>query len=47
MGALLARYEWILIELLVVGFAVYELVSVTRSISKDKAKEAAKTDPEG
>ncbi len=36
MGALLARYEWALIELLVLGWAVFELVSVNRSIRRDK-----------
>ncbi len=36
MGALLARYEWALIEVLVIGLAVFELISVNRSIRRDK-----------
>ena len=39
MGGLLARYEWALILPLVLGFAVYELISVSRSIGRDKAKD--------
>ncbi len=38
MGALLARYEWALIEVLVIGLAVFELISVNRSIRRDKKK---------
>ncbi len=40
MGALLARYEWALIEVLVIGLAVFELISVNRSIRRDKQNEA-------
>jgi hypothetical protein len=45
MGALLARYEWALIELLVIGIAVYELISINRSISRDKKAKVAKAEP--
>ncbi len=40
MGALLARYEWALIEVLVIGLAVFELISVNRSIRRDKIGQA-------
>jgi hypothetical protein len=38
-----ARYEWILIELLVLGILVWQLISVRRLVRKDKA--AAKAPP--
>ncbi len=38
MGELLARYEWALILPLVLGFAIYELIAVNRSIGRDKAR---------
>lgn len=37
----LARYEWALILPLVLGFAVFELISVRRSIARDKMKDRA------
>jgi len=33
---MLGRWEWIIIELVVLGFLVAELISVRRSIRKDK-----------
>jgi hypothetical protein len=33
---MLGRWEWIIIELVVLGFLVAELISVRRSISRDK-----------
>jgi len=33
---MLGRWEWIIIELVVLGFLVAELVSVRRSLAKDK-----------
>jgi hypothetical protein len=45
MGALLARYEWALIEVLVIGIALYELISINRSIGRDKKAEAVKAEP--
>jgi len=33
---MLGRWEWIIIELVVLGFLVAELISVRRSIKKDK-----------
>ena len=42
MGALLARYEWAVMALLAVGFGVWQLVSINRSIRRDRiAKDAA------
>jgi hypothetical protein len=35
---MLGRWEWIIIELVVLGFLVAELVSVRRSIRRDKDK---------
>jgi hypothetical protein len=36
----LARFEWILVELLVLGVLVWQLVSVRRAIRADRAKRA-------
>jgi hypothetical protein len=36
---MLGRWEWIVIELLVLGFLIAELISVRRSIAKDKQKQ--------
>jgi hypothetical protein len=36
-----AKWEWIIVELLVLGFLVAELVSVRRSIRRDKAQSDA------
>jgi hypothetical protein len=36
MFAALARYEWILVELLVLGFLVWQLVSVIREQRADR-----------
>jgi hypothetical protein len=33
---MLGRWEWIIIELVVLGFLVAELISVRRSLRKDK-----------
>ena len=35
---MVGRWEWVIIELVVLGFLVAELVSVRRSIRKDKEK---------
>ncbi len=32
----MGRWEWIIIEVVVLGFLVAELISVRRSIAKDK-----------
>ena len=37
---MLAKWEWIIVELIVLGFLVAELVSVRRSIRKDRAARA-------
>ncbi len=36
-----ARWEWLLIELLVLGLAIAELISVNRLVRKDRATKAA------
>jgi hypothetical protein len=41
----LGRWEWIIIEVVVLGFLIVELVSVRRSMAKDKAKAANKQEP--
>ncbi len=38
---MVGRYEWIILELLFLGVLVYELVSVKRSLRKDRAAAAA------
>jgi len=40
---MLGRWEWIIIELVVLGFLVAELVSVRRSIWRDKDKPCVTT----
>jgi hypothetical protein len=42
---MLGRWEWIIIEIVVLGFLVAELVSVRRSMAKDKTKGANKQEP--
>jgi len=42
---MLGRWEWIIIELVVLGFLVAELVSVRRSMAKDKARQENKPEP--
>jgi hypothetical protein len=39
---MLGRWEWIIVELLVVALLVYELVSVRRAIRRDKQKPDGK-----
>jgi hypothetical protein len=41
-----ARWEWIIMELLALGFLVWELVSVRRSIAKDKKAAEGTGGPE-
>jgi len=41
---MLGRWEWIIVELLVLGFLVAELVSVRRSISRDRKREGSRED---
>jgi hypothetical protein len=36
---MVGRWEWIIIELVVLGFLVAELVSVRRSMKKDKDRK--------
>jgi len=36
---MLGRWEWIIIELVVLGFLVAELISVRRSMAKDRKKD--------
>jgi hypothetical protein len=38
--SMLGRWEWIIIEVVVLGFLIVELVSVRRSITRDKAQRA-------
>lgn len=33
------RYEWAIVEVIVLGFLVAELISVRRSIAKDKREK--------
>jgi hypothetical protein len=42
-----ARMEWLILELAVVAWAVYELVSVRRSLRRDRAAKAKAAPPEG
>jgi D-alanyl-lipoteichoic acid acyltransferase DltB (MBOAT superfamily) len=35
--ALLGHWEWLILELLLLGFLVYELISVNRLIKRDRA----------
>jgi hypothetical protein len=35
----LSQFEWIIIEVLVLGFLVWELVSVRRAMRNDKKKK--------
>ena len=36
----LGRWEWLLLELLLLGFLIFELVSVNRSIRRDRERDA-------
>jgi hypothetical protein len=36
---MLGRWEWIIIELVVLGFLIAELISVRRSISRDRQND--------
>jgi hypothetical protein len=36
---MLGRWEWIIIELVVLGFLIAELVSIRRSIGRDRRKD--------
>jgi hypothetical protein len=39
------RFEWVIIDVLILAFLIYELVSVRRCIRRDKAaKQASETD---
>ena len=38
---MLVRFEWLLFEAAVLGWAIYELISIRRSIRRDKAKRGA------
>jgi hypothetical protein len=41
----MARYEWFLVEILVLGIAVYEWVKIRRAVKRDRlAREQAKVD---
>jgi hypothetical protein len=39
------KFEWIIVELLVLGLLVFELVRTRRAIRLDKAAQAAKREP--
>jgi hypothetical protein len=41
MAAGLARFEWILIELIVLGLLIWQFVSIRRAVRRDR-EEAAK-----
>jgi hypothetical protein len=41
---MLGRWEWIIIELVVLGLLVAELLSVRRSMSRDRKTKADDTD---
>ncbi len=43
----MGRWEWIIVELLALGALIYELMSIRRSIAKDRLAEAEKQKPEG
>jgi len=38
---MLGQYEWVIIEAIILAIAVYELISVRRSLRRDREKEAA------
>jgi len=37
----LGQYEWVIIEAIILAIAIYELISVRRSLRRDREKEAA------
>ena len=37
----LGQHEWVIIYVIVLGIATYELISVRRSLRRDREKEAA------
>ena len=39
------RYEWLIIEFIVIAVLVYELVSVRRSLRRDREAARAKANP--
>ena len=50
MGAGLARFEWILIELIVLGVLIWQCVSIRRAVRRDreaaaKARQDAAPEP--
>ncbi len=42
---MLGRWEWIIIEIVVLGFLLAELVSIRRSMAKDKAEAQGEPKP--
>jgi hypothetical protein len=45
MWSWLPRFEWILVELMVLAVLVWELVSIRRAVRRDRADKAAKQEP--
>jgi hypothetical protein len=43
--AWMARYEWIIIEVLVLGLLLWQLVSIRRAIRADREKQRRDTTP--
>ena len=41
MMEVLGQHEWVIIYVIVLGIAAYELISVRRSLRRDREKEAA------
>jgi hypothetical protein len=39
------KFEWIIVELLVLGLLVFELVRTRRAIRRDKAEQARRDPP--
>lgn len=42
---MLARWEWLIVELLVLGLLLFELVRIRRAVRRDRAAKAAKAPP--
>ncbi len=42
---MLAHWEWLIIELLVLGMLLFELVKIRRAVRRDRAAKADKLPP--
>ena len=49
MGATLARFEWVIVELIVMGLLIWQFVSIRRAVRRDREEAArqAQTTPPG